>query len=174
MRASNGGKGTNLSKKRSIDLVQNSGSAVKEQPKSHSDKIDSLLAIYKDNFCKCNDGSCKQGLITQFRTLMKQDLAQNTNTIRDMMNIMMGSPHSEKQVNILIFILTKITVETFPNDKMDEILNLFVVVYLKCSREVQLTFVDDIDKLMQFVKEGQEKIFVQKEFTFNAMFYSIY
>ena len=84
---------------------------------------------------------------------MKQDLNSNDEVCNNVVSIMTGSPHSEKQVNVLIFLLRKINVESFNNDRMDEILNLFVVIYLKCSQSVQLTFVDDIDKVIQLIKE---------------------
>lgn len=87
--------------------------------------------------------------------MLKQDLNSESETINNIINILTGSPNSEKQINILIFLLRKINVEQFPNKKMDEILNLFVVVYLKCSPAVQLTFVDDIDKCMCFIREAQ-------------------
>ena len=51
-------------------------------------------------------------------------------------------------------LLNKIVVEQFNNHKMDEILDLFVVIYLKCSQAVQLTFVDDIDKCMHLIRES--------------------
>jgi len=105
---------------------------------------------------------------------MKQDINEDNDTINNMINLMTGSPHSDKQINSLIFLLRKINVEQFPNKKMDEILNLFVVVYLKCSPAVQLTFVDDIDKCMCFIRESQQKLFIERAFEYNAIFYGIY
>lgn len=69
-------------------------------------------------------------------------------------------------VNILVFLLGKIQVETFENRKMDEILNLFVVVYLKCSQAVQLTLLDDIDRCIVLIRHSQEQIIVEKTFSY--------
>lgn len=69
-------------------------------------------------------------------------------------------------VNILVFLLGKIQVEPFENRKMDEILNLFVVVYLKCSQAVQLTLLDDIDRCIVLIRHSQEQIIVEKTFSY--------
>jgi hypothetical protein len=71
-----------------------------------------------------------------FRMLMKQDFNQHEETISNMISLLNGSPHTEKQINILTYLLNKIKMEQYDNSKMDEILNLFVVLYLKCKREV--------------------------------------
>lgn len=52
---------------------------------------------------------------------------------------------------------------------MDEILNLFVIIYLKCSKAVQLTFINDIDLCMQMIKEAQEKLFIERHFEYKVM-----
>ena len=87
-----------------------------------------------------------------------------------MINIMTGSPQQDKLVNILVFLLHKIQVETFENRKMDEILNLFVVVYLKCSQAVQLTLLEDIDRSVAIIRHSQEKIIVEQTFSFILLF----
>lgn len=93
----------------------------------------SLLAIYRDNFCDCGNEKCKNALQKKFRELIKQDLNMNDHTIKDIINIMMGSPTSEKLVTVLTTLLNKLVIESFDNYKMMEILDLFVVIYLKCS-----------------------------------------
>ena len=69
------------------------------------------MAIYRDNFCDCGNEKCKEALQNKFRKLMKQDLNMNEHTIKDMINIMMGSPTSEKLISILTFNLNKIMTE---------------------------------------------------------------
>jgi hypothetical protein len=64
---------------------------------------------------------------------MKQDLNKNQHVLHDMWNIMMGSQNNDKQTKILKYWLQKIHVETFQNERMDEILELFVLIYLKCT-----------------------------------------
>ena len=86
-----------------------------------------------------------------------------------MINFLTGSPSSEKMITILSTILSKIHIEQFTNQKMDEILNLFVIIYLKCSKAVQLTFINDIDLCMQMIKEAQEKLFIERHFEYKVM-----
>ena len=57
---------------------------------------------------------------------------------------------------------------------MDQLLDLFVVIYLKTSQSVQLTFVDDIDKMMHLIKENQKAIFVEKKFTWKIVAYGLF
>lgn len=42
---------------------------------------------------------------------------------------------------------------------MDQILDLFVLIYLKCSPAVQLNFIDDIDKCIKLILEDKSAIF---------------
>lgn len=159
----------NLSKKRTHEefLAQSS-----ENGKAKCSN--SLLAIYRDNFCDCGEGICKTQVQNIFKALLKQDLNANEETITSMSNLLTGSPHSNKQINILIYLLKKIQVEKFGNKKMDEILNLFVVIYLKCSQAVQLTFLDDIDKIVCMIKEAQQEVIIQKKFTYNITLFNLH
>lgn len=93
-----------------------------------------------------------------------------------MISVLNGSPHTEKQINILTYLLGKIKVEQYTNSKMEEILNLFVVLYLKCKREVQITFLDDIDKIFVLLQEEKTKqqVFVDKTFKFKIAFQGVY
>ena len=99
---------------------------------------------------------------------MKTDISQHS-TVFNMINFLTGSPNSEKMITILSTILNKIHIEQFTNQKMEEILNLFVIIYLKCSKAVQLTFINDIDLCMHLIKEAQEKLFVEKHFEYKVM-----
>lgn len=122
------------------------------------------MALYRDNFCACKDGECKIGLQNHFRRLMKQDFSHCEETITNMISVLQGSSHSPKQINILVSLLKKLTIEQYSHQKMDQILDLFVVLYLKCSRDVQLTFLDDIDKMYLMIIESQQQIFVERKF----------
>lgn len=63
----------------------------------------------------------------------------------------MGCPKTPNQINIVVFWLKKLKEENLNEYKIEEILNLFVILYLKCSKEIQLTLVDDIDKSIEFI-----------------------
>ena len=49
-------------------------------------------------------------------------------------------------------------------------LNLFIVVYLKCSKAVQLSFLDDLDKITKMIKDDFKNQFVQKKFCYSILF----
>ena len=167
----------NHSKKRIINEVSNHHDPkAGEEERRLNQKIESCLAIYRNNFCNCNQVVCKEKLAFHFKVLMKKDLNAVDELCNNMVSIMTGSPQSDKQVNILIFLLQKINVEKFDNDKMDEILNLFLVIYLKCSQAVKLTFVDDIDKVIQLIRDDvkDKKIFFNTIQTYNVMFCGLF
>ena len=94
--------------------------------------------------------------------------------ISDMTNLMMGCSHNDKQINILIFLVNKIHMENLPYQTLDEMLNLFVVVYLKCSKAVQLSFLDDLDKIGKMIKDESKSLFVQKAFKYKVLFPNMY
>lgn len=105
---------------------------------------------------------------------MKQDFSHCEETITNMISVLQGSSHSPKQINILVSLLRKLTIEQYSHQKMDEILDLFVVLYLKCSRDVQLTFLDDIDKMYLMIVESQQQIFVERKFQQKLCFFGMY
>ena len=57
---------------------------------------------------------------------------------------------------------------------MDELLKMFVVIYLKCSQAVQLTFVNDIDLCMHMIKEKTDKLFVENSFVYKVLLSGIH
>lgn len=75
--------------------------------------LDELLAIYKDNFCDCQNRICRSSLQSSFRVYMKEDLNKKAMTITNLNNIITGSSKSTKQISILVFLLNKIHVEDF-------------------------------------------------------------
>jgi len=105
---------------------------------------------------------------------MKQDLHSSEEIITDMISVLQGSSPSYKQINILVSLLKKLTIDKFSFKKMDDILDIFIVLYLKCSRDVQLTFLDDIDKLYLMLIENETQVIVDKKFEMRIIFYGIY
>lgn len=57
----------NVSKKRIYDQITDRQNNRFEDISTQ----DSLMAIYRDNFCSCSNGECKNGLQNHFRKLMK-------------------------------------------------------------------------------------------------------
>jgi hypothetical protein len=48
----------------------------------------------------------------------------------------MGCPKTQNRISIVEFWLKKIKEEIIEPRKMEEVLNLFVIIYLKCPQEV--------------------------------------
>lgn len=63
---------------------------------------------------------------------MKQNINQSETTIQNTLSIIMGCPKTDNQISIVEFWLKKIQMETFTFNKMEELLQLFVTIYLKC------------------------------------------
>ena len=57
---------------------------------------------------------------------------------------------------------------------MDALLDLFIVVYYKCSQEVQLTLLDDIDKCMSLVSNSDSRIMHTGDFKHVIVFIELY
>ena len=53
-----------------------------------------------------------------------------------MQSVLYGCPRTNRQINILTMILRKIYIQEFEDKEMDALLDLFIVVYYKCSQEV--------------------------------------
>ena len=132
-----------------------------------------MLAIYKDNFCDCSSEVCKNGANVKFKELFMLNLEKHENAIQDMISILMGSPKTEKQISILVFWIDKIHNDNFLSEQMDQLLDLFVVIYLKCTKSVQLTLVDDIDRMMVLIKDSQKSIFIEKKFAWKTVIHGL-
>lgn len=73
-------------------------------------------------------------------------------------------------------ILRKIHIQEFEDKEMDALLDLFIVVYYKCSQEVQLTLLDDIDKCMSMISECNQfkGLSGDSRFSFTLVFFELY
>ena len=97
------------------------------------ESYESLLALFADNFCSCIGVNCKKELTQQFQKFMRSELSRNF--VIDLINIIAGSSSkSDKIINILIYFLKYLSLEQIGKDSLDDMLNLFVMIYLKASR----------------------------------------
>jgi hypothetical protein len=81
----------------------------------------------------CAKPNCKKELTNQFQKFMRSELSRKF--VVDLVNIIAGSSSkSDKIINILIYFLKYLSLNTIGKDVQDDMLNLFVMIYLKSSR----------------------------------------
>lgn len=56
---------------------------------------------------------------------------------------------------------------------LDDLLQLFVVLFLKSEESVKVTVLFDLDNIFKIIKEAETKIFVDRTFKYNILFYGI-
>ena len=135
-------------------------------------KTTQTLPLFRDNFCSCEHSACKNGLMSEFRSLLKSEL--NQENISSIQSILVGSPGTDKIVNQITYLLQKIKHDEFSFREMDAMLDLFLVLYYKCSLAVRLNFVDDIDRnLFGLIKDVENKFLRGQEIEFFLNFYHL-
>jgi hypothetical protein len=84
---------------------------------------------------------------------MREDLSRSL--VNDLINILAGSTKSDKIINILFYFLKYLSLNTISKELMDEMLNLFVMIYLKSNRPLQKAIIGDIETIFVLVKEQE-------------------
>lgn len=87
--------------------------------------------------------------------------------------MVMGSPKSIKIVNHIWHLLKNMEVMKINEDMMDEVMRLFVVVYLKSENSIKFALMDDIDRAFKFIKDDEAKIIVDQVFKYQFIFAQI-
>ena len=64
----------------SVDATPSKCQSIVTQLNSHS--FDSLLALYQDNYCACQNSVCKESLKRKFTSSLKQNLSSKV--VRDL------------------------------------------------------------------------------------------
>ena len=58
-------------------------------------------------------------------------------------------------------------------DLLDDLLELFVVLFLKSDEAVKVTLLVDIQNVFQILKQNEARIFVDRNFKYKLLFYGI-
>ena len=53
-------------------------------------------------------------------------------------------------------------------------MQLLVVIYLKCSQAVQLTFIEDIDIVIKLIRENKQTIFAEGKMAYRIVFHNLH
>jgi hypothetical protein len=89
----------------------------------------------------------------------------------DLINIIAGSSSkSDKIINILIYFLKYLSLNQIGKDSLDDMLNLFVMIYLKSSRPLQRAVVEDLETIFFLVKEQETLLFIDQHFKYKIFF----
>ena len=124
-----------------------------------SSSYDSLIALFADNFCSCVGLNCKKELTVQFQNFMRSELSRKF--VLDLINIIAGSSSkSDKIINILIYFLKYLSLNQIGKDSLDDMLNLFVMIYLKASRPLQRAVVEDLETIFFMIKDQETLLFI--------------
>ncbi len=101
---------------------------------------------------------------------MKNSLdEQNLNSL---LNLLYGSPINPKMMNIVISFLDRLIIEKFGFQEMDCMLDLFIILYLKCTKEIQLIFKHDINIILfNIITENSEQLINNGKFTRKVTFF---
>jgi len=56
---------------------------------------------------------------------------------------------------------------------MDDLLQLFVVLYLKSNDKVKQTLIADLEVVFETIKSNETKFFIEKKLSYKLIFYNI-
>jgi hypothetical protein len=93
-----------------------------------------------------------------------QTLFNNTqfskSMVKDLTNILMGSSKSIKIIRSIWTILKYMELNVIGKDLMDELLKLFVVIYLKSGLAIKVTLYEDLENAFMLIKEKEDQVIV--------------
>ena len=110
-------------------------------------------------------------LTAEFQKMMKENLSKNL--VNDLINMLTGSSKSQRGVNLIWYFLRYMALNNIAKDLMDDILKLFVVLYLKSNNAVKLTIMEDLDNIFLLIKGAETKLFVDGAFKYKIFFHGI-
>ena len=88
----------------------------------------------------------------------------------------MGSSKSMNNANIVMYFLRYMNEDEFGEDykdMIDDLLQLFMVLFLKSDEAVKVSFLIDLTAVFQSLKENATKIFVDRSFTYSILFFRL-
>ena len=84
---------------------------------------------------------------------MKENLSRSL--VNDLINILAGSSKSDKIINILIYFLKYLSLNSISKELMDDMLNLFVMIFLKASTPLKKAMIGDLEMIFFMIKEQE-------------------
>lgn len=90
--------------------------------------------------------------------------------VRDLINILMGSPKNIKIAKTIWWFLKYMELNVISKDLMDEVLKLFVVMYLKSASSIKVALQEDLENVFVYLKDKETKIIVDRVFKYQLMF----
>lgn len=73
----------------------------------------------------------------------------------------------------MIFVLKSLSIHNLSKDLMDDIINLFVMLYLKSNQTLKRALITDLENAFILVKDKETSIFVDKKFAYKIFFHNI-
>ncbi len=81
-----------------------------------------------------------------------------------------GSPKNDKIVNILLKFLKYLSLNNISKELMDDMLNLFVMIYLKSTDPLKRAIINDLETIFFLIKEEETKLFIDQNFKYKIFF----
>lgn len=102
---------------------------------------------------------------------MKQDISKQI--VNDLINIVGGTSTSGKLVNIMTFMFKSLSIQQLKRHLLDDIINMFVMLYLKSNLALKKALVTDLENIFLLIKQKETFIFVDRKFKLKIMFHCI-
>ena len=99
---------------------------------------------------------------------MKEGLSRSL--VNDLINILAGSSKSDKIINILIYFLKYLSLNIISKELMDDMLNLFVMIFLKANSPLKKAMIGDLEMIFFMIKENETQLFIDKTFKYKIFF----
>lgn len=103
--------------------------------------------------------------------MMKESLSKSL--VNDLISMLTGNAKNQRSINLIWYFLQYMALNTIAKNLMDDILRLFVVMYLKSSNAVKLTIIEDLDNIFLLIKGAETKLFVDGAFKYKIFFHGI-
>jgi len=85
----------------------------------------------------------------------------------------MGSTKSQNFGKHIDYFIRYVDDKKLSKTLLDDVLQLFVVLYLKSNDKVKQLLISDLESVFCLIKSQQTKFFIEKNFKYNIMFYNI-
>lgn len=132
---------------------------------------ETLLDLYGDNYCACQNKHCKGHLNNKFRTLLKVNQLSHP-LLREFIQIITGSM-MKKSATFFKYFFKFLEEQDLNKELLDDLLQLFVVLFLKSEESVQVTVLEDLEKVFNLLKRNETKIFVDRNYKYKVFFFGI-
>ena len=130
-----------------------------------------LLDLYGDNYCSCDNEHCKAHLNSKMRVFLQTEKLTKP-LLRELTQVIAGVKKIPS-AKLFRYLMKFLEDQSLDKDLFDDLLQLFLVLFLKSEEAVKVTMLQDLDNVFIFLKQAETKIFVDRRFNYKVFFYGI-